>query len=995
MTSPAPSPGQPDPAALLALGLATQSTETSASSTPPPSPAELAAEFPQLEIIQLLGRGGMGAVYKARQRDLDRLVALKILRPGLDADPGFAERFTREARALAQLNHPGIVTLYEFGKTPAGRYFILMEFVDGVNLRQLLEAGRLSPREALAIVPPLCDALQYAHDRGLVHRDIKPENLLIDRLGRIKIADFGIAKITTETTTGSASPASGIGHWSLNIGHSAEGGGGGTPAYMAPEQRTRPAAVDHRADLYALGVVLYQMLTGELPAAGQLQPPSTRVHLDVRLDEIVLRALEKDPARRYAAATEFKTQVETFSKTTASPIPPSVSPFANIGFSYRSRRSLFGLPLLHIATGVDPSTGKRRIARGIVAVGDHAQGVFAFGGVAMGGVAFGGLGIGLLSYGGLALGLLVHGGLGIGALASLSGLALAPIALGGSAVGWYAYGGAAWGRHVNSPSRHDPAAVDFFGTWALDLMPAGAILSCVLFILGCVFMVGVIAWGRKRALGLPSPDQPATSATPPPRLPLLPATVLVFFVVCLCGSLQFAADHFPERVAVHFNLYGHADGWAERGVALLVSLLLGVGAPLFILGVFAVMRFIPVGYFNIPHRDFWMAPERIASTHARLLRAGLWFAALTAAFFWGLQLLTHWAHLSTPPQLPMIAVGGLNAVFFAGIIFLIVRLARSFKHTERATPPPTPGRIARALRPAAPWLLLFFLCIGIILPVATALDILSAHQTTAAAKPASAWNLDVIVVDQSAWPPTTLSPEKTLPVARAALALLGSSETREPATLEDWQTAAARPHLRLEYPRAAEGKMPDTILIPLPLDTISVIHTRKAEIITRHTHFSSDKAAELAALLPPREITSTPSDSTENPHATAERIIAEADLNAPYSQLKDALLDHARKSTQARPTDDALPQVRVNIIGAVNRPGSHQLPRQPTLLDAIAAAGGWTSSANLRKVSLLLASSETPPTPPETHDVTAILAGRAPNPALPANSTLTIPERLY
>jgi serine/threonine protein kinase len=304
MTSPTTPPsGQPDPAALLALGLATQTADAPASSTPPLTPAELAAEFPRLEIFELLGRGGMGAVYKARQRDLDRLVALKILRPGLDADPGFAERFTREARALAQLNHPGIVTLYEFGKTSAGRYFILMEFVDGMNLRQLLAAGRLSPREALAIVPLLCDALQYAHDRGLIHRDIKPENLLIDRLGRIKIADFGIAKITT------TDPTSAIGHWSLNIGHSAEGGG--TPAYMAPEQRTHPAAVDHRADLYALGVVFYQMLTGELPAAGQLRPPSTRVQLDVRLDEIVLRALEKDPARRYAAASEFRTQVET------------------------------------------------------------------------------------------------------------------------------------------------------------------------------------------------------------------------------------------------------------------------------------------------------------------------------------------------------------------------------------------------------------------------------------------------------------------------------------------------------------------------------------------------------------------------------------------------------------------------------------------------------------------------------------------------------------
>ncbi|HEY9248362.1 MAG TPA: DUF4019 domain-containing protein, partial [Rariglobus sp.] len=322
MTSPTtPPPGQPDPAALLALGLATQAADAGPSSAPPLTPGELAAEFPRLEILELLGRGGMGAVYKARQRDLDRLVALKILRPGLDADPGFAERFTREARALAQLNHPGIVTLYEFGKTSAGRYFILMEFVDGVNLRQLLSAGRLSPREALAIVPPLCDALQYAHDRGLIHRDIKPENILIDRLGRVKIADFGIARLASEGTD--RPPGRPSGNDSPNL--TSAGEVMGTPHYMAPEQRDRPAEVDHRADLYALGVVFYQMLTGELPAAGKLQPPSHRVQLDVRLDEIVLRALERSPELRYHAASEFKTAVETVASSPP-PVPPRKTP---------------------------------------------------------------------------------------------------------------------------------------------------------------------------------------------------------------------------------------------------------------------------------------------------------------------------------------------------------------------------------------------------------------------------------------------------------------------------------------------------------------------------------------------------------------------------------------------------------------------------------------------------------------------------------------------
>ncbi len=317
------------PACLLAAGFASEPAAPAAT-PPPPGIAELAPAFPELDLIELVGQGGMGAVYKARQRSLDRLVALKLLRPGLDADPSFAERFTREARALAQLNHPGIVTLYEFGRTPAGLYFILMEFVDGLNLRQLLAAGRLSPREALAIIPPLCDALQYAHDRGFVHRDIKPENLLIDRLGRVKVADFGLAKLTaTSTQSTSSTPASstdaktpspsGIGHLSLVTDHSGLTEAGkvmGTPQYMAPEQREQPSVVDHRADIYALGVVLYQLLTGELPDTKQLQPPSHRVQIDVRLDEIVLRALETNPGRRYSAASELKTQVEHITRTT-------------------------------------------------------------------------------------------------------------------------------------------------------------------------------------------------------------------------------------------------------------------------------------------------------------------------------------------------------------------------------------------------------------------------------------------------------------------------------------------------------------------------------------------------------------------------------------------------------------------------------------------------------------------------------------------------------
>src|SRR5206468_615195 len=175
---PAESPQGLCPACLLQRGL--ESGSAPGQAAPPATPAELAGHFPDLEILELIGRGGMGAVYKARQKQLDRLVALKVLPVSVKRDPAFAERFAREARALARLAHPKIVAVYDSGQTN-GLFYFLMEFVDGVNLRQLLNTGKIAPKEALAIVPQICDALQYAHDKGIVHRDIKPENILLDK----------------------------------------------------------------------------------------------------------------------------------------------------------------------------------------------------------------------------------------------------------------------------------------------------------------------------------------------------------------------------------------------------------------------------------------------------------------------------------------------------------------------------------------------------------------------------------------------------------------------------------------------------------------------------------------------------------------------------------------------------------------------------------------------------------------------------------------------
>src|SRR6516162_141709 len=260
----------------------------------PPAPAELARHFPQLEMLALLGQGGMGAVYKARQTKLDRLVAIKVLPPEVARDPAFAERFVREARSLARLNHPHIVTVYDFGDVD-GLYYFTMEYVDGQNLRDRLQAGPLPAAAALGIVTQLCDALQYAHDEGLVHRDIKPENILLDGKGRVKIADFGLARLVGLTPT------------YLTLTGSQEVMG--TLYYMAPEQLRRAHEVDHRADLYSLGVVFYEMLTGELPV-GRFAPPSQRARVDARIDAVVLRALAREPEQRYQDAAQIKRDVE-------------------------------------------------------------------------------------------------------------------------------------------------------------------------------------------------------------------------------------------------------------------------------------------------------------------------------------------------------------------------------------------------------------------------------------------------------------------------------------------------------------------------------------------------------------------------------------------------------------------------------------------------------------------------------------------------------------
>jgi serine/threonine protein kinase len=269
-----------------------------------------------LEILELLGQGGMGAVYKTRQRSLDRLVALKVIPAAAGDDPTFVERFHREARTLAKLSHPNLVAAYDYGQVN-GFCYIVMEYIAGPNLREVLRAGRLAPCEALGIAQQVCDALCYAHSLGVVHRDIKPENILLEELPpvvpregdpagsgrRVKITDFGLAKLLEAEPSGFA----------LTTSEHVMG----TPQYMAPEQVERPQEVDHRADLYALGVVLYEMLSGELPL-GNFQPVSSKADVGGRVDELVLRLLEKEPERRYQRAAELRDEL---GRIAASPGP--------------------------------------------------------------------------------------------------------------------------------------------------------------------------------------------------------------------------------------------------------------------------------------------------------------------------------------------------------------------------------------------------------------------------------------------------------------------------------------------------------------------------------------------------------------------------------------------------------------------------------------------------------------------------------------------------
>lgn len=304
----------------------------------------VAKKFPELEILSLIGSGGMGSVYKARQSRLDRFVALKILAHD-EMDSGFLERFTREAQTLARLHHPHIVAIHDFGERE-GLFFFIMELVDGSTLRELMRKGTLPPEPVLTIVPPICEALHFAHENGVVHRDIKPENILVDRQGKVKVADFGIARL------GGTDPL-------LKEPLTGEGQVVGTAHYMAPEQVEKPGEVDHRVDIYALGVVIYEMLTGELPL-GRFPSPSHKVLIDGRLDDVVLRALKKEPERRFQRANEISRAVADLKNPPPMPTAAVKQPETPPTWKGRALVWLF-MPFIRI-------TGRRVLAAGLIVI---------------------------------------------------------------------------------------------------------------------------------------------------------------------------------------------------------------------------------------------------------------------------------------------------------------------------------------------------------------------------------------------------------------------------------------------------------------------------------------------------------------------------------------------------------------------------------------------------------------------------------------------------
>ena len=277
------------------------------------------------QLLEGLGKGGMAFVYRARDLMLERYVGVKILREDYSRDPAFQEHFRQEAKAAANLSHPNIVTVHDFG-LDAGKLFIVMEYVPGTDLKTLLQQrGRFTPEEALPLVIQACAGIGYAHRAGLVHCDVKPQNMLVTPDQRLKVADFGIARALASIRPDEQSDVV----W-------------GSPQYFSPEQASG-AAPSPASDVYSLGVVMYEMLTGALPFNATTATELARMHLDVQpprltemlpeisptLEQILLKVLSKEPSARYRTADQLGRVLLNFGDARTSPalaLTPEAAP---------------------------------------------------------------------------------------------------------------------------------------------------------------------------------------------------------------------------------------------------------------------------------------------------------------------------------------------------------------------------------------------------------------------------------------------------------------------------------------------------------------------------------------------------------------------------------------------------------------------------------------------------------------------------------------------
>ncbi len=251
---------------------------------------ELQPRFPELEIQAFIGSGGMGAVFRALQPGPNRLVALKVLATALAQNDEFVERFQREAQMMGQLDHPNIVQVHDAGER-GGIYYLIMDYMDGGDLRRLLKKGGMDMRVVQELVPQICAGLSHAHEEGITHRDIKPANILIDHRGRVKIGDFGLAKALGPTP---------------DISITVPGSSLGTPFYTAPEQHSESESTDQRADVYSIGAVLYEMLTGLRPQGDFEYPSLHRKGVTRAVDKAVKKALARNPEKRFSQVEAFR-----------------------------------------------------------------------------------------------------------------------------------------------------------------------------------------------------------------------------------------------------------------------------------------------------------------------------------------------------------------------------------------------------------------------------------------------------------------------------------------------------------------------------------------------------------------------------------------------------------------------------------------------------------------------------------------------------------------